>query len=156
MEPGSNIVMAGPIEIREIMAETGLPFEEVAEPFPDIIREGDREYTLEWAIIREEGRCRFFLNGLCSIYKVRPWICRTYPFMLENGRVIVFPCNGTGTESLISADFPQIHHLAMDLVNRHKAEKEEEERVAGVLAGVSIPAGQFVVIDGEGMRIINE
>ena len=38
--------------------------------------------------LREEknGDCVFFKEGRCSIYKVRPTQCRTYPFWPENVR----------------------------------------------------------------------
>ncbi|MDO8553707.1 MAG: YkgJ family cysteine cluster protein [Candidatus Micrarchaeota archaeon] len=29
--------------------------------------------------------CSFFKNGGCSIYDFRPYLCRTYPFVLKNG-----------------------------------------------------------------------
>jgi len=155
IEPGSNIVMVGPEEVRAIMARTGLPFDEVAEPYPDTIREDDREYTLAWAIIREEGRCRFFINGSCSVYEVRPWICRTYPYMLENGHISISPCSGVGSDEIQPEEVTSVDHLAADLLARQRAESEEEERIATVLCRVKIPAGQFVVIDSEGMRIID-
>lgn len=31
-----------------------------------------------------EGKCVFLKEGLCSIYRMRPLICRFYPFQLEN------------------------------------------------------------------------
>ena len=154
-EPGSNIVMVGPAEVRAIMERTDLTFDEVVEPYPDTIREGEREYTLDWAIVREEGRCRFFIDESCSIYKVRPWICRTYPFMLENGHITISPCNGIGSDQTQSAEQSPEHQIVTDLLERWKAETEEEERIALVMARVTIPTGQLVVIDGEGMRIIN-
>ena len=113
------------------------------------------EYTLAWVIRREEGRCRFFTDSGCSIYDVRPWICRTYPFMLENGRISVSPCAGVRSEQTQTAELPLVRQLAVDLLDRQKAEDEEEKHVAEVLGRVKIPRGQFVVIDGEGMRTIN-
>ena len=154
-EPGSNIVMVSPVEVRAIMAGTGLTFDEIAVPYPDTIREGDREYTLAWAIRREDGRCIFFIHNACSVYEIRPWICRTYPFMLDNGCLTVSPCNGVETDPTHPAEQPHVHQIVRDLLERQKAETEEEERVAEVLTRVTIPAGQFVVIDGEGMRTIN-
>ncbi|MFH0967123.1 MAG: YkgJ family cysteine cluster protein [Methanobacteriota archaeon] len=154
-EPGSNVVMVGPGEVRPIMVKTGLTFDEVAEPYPDTIREDDKEYTLAWAIRREEGRCRFFKDGCCSIYDVRPWICRTYPFMLENGSIAISSCNGVRLGQSQSAELTQVRQLVTDLLDRQKAEEEEEERIVKVIGSVKIPAGQFVVIDGEGMRIIH-
>lgn len=154
-EPGSNIVMIGPAEIRAIMAETGLSFDEVAEPYPDTIREGECKYTFAWAVKREEGRCMFYTGSGCSIYEVRPWICRTYPFMLDGGTVIISPCSGTGAQEASSGDSPSVKRIVKDLICRRNAETEEETQIAEILARVQIPAGQFVVIDSEGMKIIN-
>jgi Fe-S-cluster containining protein len=33
-----------------------------------------------------EGKCVFLKEGLCSIYRIRPLICKFYPFQLENGK----------------------------------------------------------------------
>jgi len=32
----------------------------------------------------EDRRCFFLKNNLCAIYKIRPLICRFYPFQLKN------------------------------------------------------------------------
>lgn len=134
------------------MAGTGLSFDEVAEPYPDTIREGDYEYTLGWALRREELKCRFLIKNICSIYEFRPWICRTYPFMLDRGNLIISPCKGLGTMEQKAGD--QAEMIRDDLLNRQKAEEEEEERIAAVLPTVCIPPGRVVVVDGEGMRIM--
>jgi Fe-S-cluster containining protein len=31
-----------------------------------------------------DGKCYFLRNNLCTIYKIRPLICRFYPFQLKN------------------------------------------------------------------------
>ena len=151
-EPGSNLVLVSPKEVRVIMAGTGLSFDEIAEPYPDTIREGDREYTFAWALKREGGRCMFLGLDTCSIYEVRPWICRTYPFMLDQGKLIISPCNGTGTGDPDDRD--QAAVILHDLLSRQKEEDEENERIAKILPTVCIPPGQRVVIDCEGMRIL--
>ena len=33
---------------------------------------------------KDEGRCCFLRDSFCSIYELRPLICRFYPFKLEN------------------------------------------------------------------------
>lgn len=152
-EPGSNLVLVSPGEVRTIMAATSLTFDEVAEPYPDLIHEGDRRYTLGWAIRREGDRCKFLGEEGCRIYQSRPWICRTYPFMIDNGVLITSPCNGVGTSGCEEPEV--INQMIQDLVNRQKAETAEEERIEEVLTKVKIPDGKLVVIDGEGMRIMN-
>jgi hypothetical protein len=48
-----------------------------------------------------------------------------------------------------------MNQLAQDLIDRQLAEKAEEEHIAKVLTQEKIPDGKLVVIDGEGMRIMN-
>jgi len=152
-EPGSNLVLVSPGEVRTIMATTSLTFDEIAEPYPDLIHEDDRRYTLGWALRRKGDRCRFLGEGGCLIYQSRPWICRTYPFMINNGSLITSPCNGIGTGA--DEEPGVINQMIQDLIDRQRAETAEEEHIAEVLTRVKIPAGKLVVIDGEGMRIMN-
>ncbi|HWQ65059.1 MAG TPA: YkgJ family cysteine cluster protein [Methanospirillum sp.] len=154
IEQQSNLVLVSPAEVKVIMAATSLTFDEIAEPYPDFIQEGERMYTLGWAIRREGDRCRFLGEYGCLIYQSRPWICRTYPFMIDNENLIVSPCNGIGIDK-DAMDPVTVNRLVHDLIDRQQAEKAEEERIAEVLTREQIPAGKLVVIDGEGMRIMN-
>jgi Fe-S-cluster containining protein len=107
-------------------------------------------YTLGWCLRHHEGHCYFLVEGSCSIYTHRPWICRTYPFMLDGGDLVVSECEGLGQAiSLEKAD-----DLARTLLQRQHAEGEEERRVQNVMHEEQIPHGEFVVIDSEGMRIV--
>jgi Fe-S-cluster containining protein len=38
----------------------------------------------DYIMRKKEGKCIFLKDKLCSIYEVRPIICRFYPFKLEN------------------------------------------------------------------------
>lgn len=154
-DPGSNLVMVSPVEVRSIMAATSLSFDEVAEPYPDTIRERDREYTLGWAIRREGDHCRFLVDGMCTVYKNRPWICRTYPFMINNGRLIVSPCSGIGSGEQNPREPVRVDIIASDLLKRQKAEEEEEFRITEIMARETIPFGRMIVVDSEGIRIIH-
>jgi uncharacterized protein len=154
IEQESNLVLVSPAEVKVIMAATSLTFDEIAEPYPDLIHEGERMYTLGWAIRRDGDRCKFLGEHGCLIYKSRPWICRTYPFMLDNENLMVSPCNGIGIDT-DGMDPVTVNGLVHDLIDRQQAEKAEEERIAEVLTREQIPAGKLVVIDGEGMRIMN-
>lgn len=153
-EPDSNLVMVGPDEVRKIMAATSLSFEEVAEPYPDIIREGELKYTFGWVIRRIRNQCQFLKQGRCIIYETRPWICRTYPFMLVQGNLTVSPCNGVGQNTDGSSD-ESIGQIAIDLIAREQAELEEERKISEIMAQENIPAGGLVVIDKDGMKIIH-
>ena len=73
--------------------------------------------------------------------------------MIDNGSLTTSPCNGVRTS--VYEEPIVINQMIQDLVNRQKAETAEEERIAEVLTKVKIPDGKLVVIDGEGMRIMN-
>ena len=147
-EPGSNLVMVGQEEITRIMKATGLSFEEIAEPYPDRICEGDRDYTFGWVLRRIGDRCRFLDGSTCQIYETRPWICRTYPFMLDENGLSVYPCEG------IDQDFqtPDAVIIAFDLCRRYAYEREQDEKIRMIIQSETIPAGRPVVIDAEGIK----
>lgn len=143
--------MAGPGEVRRIIHHTGLTWGEVAEPYPAFLEgQGGCRYTFEWALRRENGRCAFFDGSRCRIYPVRPWICRTYPFMLEGSELCISECAGLGERI---ADATALA-LAVDLLQRQEGERREDERVARHIATLGAFRGRSVVIDGEGVTII--
>jgi Fe-S-cluster containining protein len=79
-----NQVMVSPDELEQLAAETGCSAEALASPYPECIETGDGgSITFEWALRKGEPGCSLFSDGLCTAYAARPWICRTYPFMLE-------------------------------------------------------------------------
>jgi len=149
VEPDSNLVMVTPSEIREIMVGCGFSWQEIAEPYPEQISDGkDHTYTIGWCIHRYQGNCRFLENSACRIYKNRPWICRTYPFVLEGNTVRTYPCPGLGRR--ISRKDAMT--IAKNLRDRKKAEEADEAKIRSVLQNGVIPTGIFVVIDSEGMK----
>ena len=87
----SNLVMVGPPEIRQLCSATGRAWREIAEPYPEFIEDGQgMRYTFGWCLKRTADRCMFLEDDRCAVYDHRPWICRTYPFMLgEEGLVAV-------------------------------------------------------------------
>ncbi|MCX6681643.1 MAG: YkgJ family cysteine cluster protein [Methanoregula sp.] len=97
VSPDSNLVMVSPGEVRAIIASTGLVWDRIAEPYPATIndRSGAR-FTLGWYLRRENDRCRFLDEITCTIYNSRPWICRTYPFVLDEDMLVVSSCEGLG------------------------------------------------------------
>jgi len=146
------LVLVTPAEVREIIRSDGSRWEEVAEPFPCFIRHGESgSHTFEWCLRRDGDRCRFLgEEGGCGIYTSRPWICRTYPFVLDEGDLLVFPCPGLGTE-LTAAE---AEALATDISARERFEREEEDRIRSVLARTPLPSGRLV-IDGEGVKVLH-
>jgi uncharacterized protein len=59
----------------------------------------------------EEGKCFFLKDNRCSIYKIRPLICRFYPFQLQNigKNKYAFShtpnCNGIGKGAQLNRSF---------------------------------------------------
>ncbi len=151
IEPGSNIVMVNRQEIREITRTTGMMHDEIAEPYPGRITCGEQTFTFGWAIRRAEGRCIFLHGNRCAIYESRPWICRTYPFMISGATVVLSECQGAGTV----VPTPGAEDIAADLIARALAEAEEEDKIEEIMQKIQIPSGKSVVIDSEGMVEIN-
>ncbi|NLV25763.1 MAG: YkgJ family cysteine cluster protein [Methanomicrobiales archaeon] len=147
-EPGSNRVMVGPEEIRQIMDGTGLSFEEIAEPYPERIHDDGRDYTFGWVIHQKENKCIFLSKNRCTIYEFRPWICRTYPFVLDNNQLHTHPCNGLHKKQMTENP----HQIALDLIKRQEYEHQDEEKIRKLLMTKTIPTGIPVVIDGEGIK----
>jgi uncharacterized protein len=148
----SNLVLVSPAEIRAIMEATGMGWEDVAEPYPDFIEgEDGGSYTFSWCIRRNPDACIFLDGGRCTIYACRPWICRTYPFMLDGDEVLVSACPGLG------ADISEIeaNAVAQRLIGRQSAEEEEEGRVRRIYRDAVVPPGRRAVIDGEGVKVLD-
>jgi Fe-S-cluster containining protein len=145
---GSNLVILSPGEVRQVAKASGLPRGEVAEPYPEYLdgAEGSR-YTFDWCLSREEGHCQFLDRGKCRVYAARPWICRTYPFMLDDDRLIVSECPGTGAEMTME----EARAIACALLARQTAEVAEEEGIRHVLSTTSPPPGETAVVDSEGV-----
>ncbi|WP_332450685.1 YkgJ family cysteine cluster protein [Methanoculleus sp.] len=149
----SNLVLVSPAEVRTIMAATSMAWDEVAEPYPDFIDAGNGgEYTLAWCLRRTTDACMFLRDGRCSIYAHRPWICRTYPFMLADDDLLVSECPGLGTP----LSSPDAEAAAADLCRRHAAEATEEAGLCAVYRRVTVPPGRRAVIDSEGVKVLHD
>jgi len=82
----------------------------------------------------EEGKCIFLKDDLCSIYKIRPLICRFYPFQLKNlgNNRYVFAyteeCPGIGKGSQLKRRFfERLFGKFMELM-RENTEASKTER----------------------------
>jgi len=76
----------------------------ISKPIEDFARktEDHDPYTYEMKKTESEGRCVFLNKNKCTIYRLRPLICRFYPFRLEttDGEYIFSltnECQGIGT-----------------------------------------------------------
>ncbi len=96
--------------------------------FPKLLKEDvDSEgniHAFGWMLRRKRnGDCVFLGQGTnrCRIYSVRPMLCRTYPFYLEDLKLYTCECEGLG--NLIS--WEESLKLAGDLLTRYLAELED-------------------------------
>ena len=151
-----NSVLVFPFEIRYIQKDAGLSWAEVAEPPEE--GEWDREgyfHTLEWRLAKLGEACRFYQGKECAIYPVRPMLCRTYPFYLDRGKLMVSECRGLrGRIEVKDAEL-----LAGQLIARQIIEIEEAiallERYRDFPRG---PPGErgIIVHDSEGEHRIGK
>jgi hypothetical protein len=147
-DPG--LVFASHNEVEALVASGAGSWDEVAVPFPEFIPLGNgSSVTFGWCLRQEKGRCRFLSGWGCSVYPARPWICRTYPFILENRGLTVSDCPGLGEH--ISPE--EAMALAEDLLERARFEAGDEEGIKRILASARIPEGKRCVVDASGMRI---
>jgi len=147
----SSLVMVSPPEIQRISEQCNLARDEIAEPYPEnVVLPDGTTLTFGWALRRIRGNCIFYREGSCQIYACRPWICRTYPFMLNGEELVTSRCEGLG--GYISPGDSLT--LARDLIRRRNAEREEEEKIRSVFSR-PLPAGKGrIVIDSEGVRVL--
>jgi len=109
-------------EAERIAAFTGKPISEFASRV-----EGREPYTCDMK--KTEGKCVFLVGNECTIYSVRPLVCRFYPFELkaaENGQHAFHPtdeCPGLGKGKRLGEEhFRRLFRLAQ------KGEKAERRR----------------------------
>ena len=86
------------------------------------------------------------------MYHARPWICRTYPFALLDGDLVVSDCPGLG-DRISEAEAVT---LATTLLERAQFEHEEEERMRKIFPTIRFPEGKRCVVDGSGLRVCKE
>jgi Fe-S-cluster containining protein len=149
----SGLVFASHDEIEALVASGAGAWDKVAEPFPDFTPCGKGSaVTFGWCLRHEGGQCRFLLDEVCALYPARPWICRTYPFALVDGELVVSDCPGLGAS--ISEEEALV--MAVDLLERARFEREEEERLRRIFPTIRIPEGKRFVMDGSGLKVCKE
>jgi Fe-S-cluster containining protein len=95
-EFGDNTVIVSPSQIRKICDISGLKRDDFVIPTPSDDRDKDGNiHTFEW-VLKKNGDCIFLKEKLCEIYECRPFICKTYPFYLLDGKLEVCECMGIG------------------------------------------------------------
>ncbi|MEA1985123.1 MAG: YkgJ family cysteine cluster protein [Euryarchaeota archaeon] len=91
----------------------------------DIDPEGNI-HTFGWMLPRKSnGDCRFlqgsFHTGKCRVYEMRPMLCRTYPFYMDEGQLLTSKCEGLGR----AISWDDSLKMAADVLQRHVAELED-------------------------------
>ncbi len=145
-EYGDNTVFIFPSEIRRIQEKTGLNRDDFIIPTPSQDRDSEgNTHTFEW-ILRKNGDCIFLKEGLCEIYESRPYICKTYPFYLLDGRLMISECEGIGGD--ISEE--ESRKLASLLKERYIAEIKEAIALIERFEGFAPSGSGICVHDSEG------
>lgn len=152
-----NSVVVFPEEARRIQTATGLEWLEVVGPPEE--GEWDKDgcfHTLEWRLRKEGESCRFYQNGRCFVYHCRPMLCRTYPFYLDNGKLMLSECRGLGYRM----ESDEANELAEQLVKRYLFEIREAiallERYHDFERGEAKEGGDCIVHDSEGEHRISQ
>ncbi|WOF16572.1 YkgJ family cysteine cluster protein [Methanoplanus sp. FWC-SCC4] len=147
----SNLVLLSAPEIREIIEATQLSWNDIAEPYPETFSENDSTFTFAWCLRRNEKNCIFLGPGnRCKIYKHRPLICRTYPFMITEDGLTAFECPGLGEE--ITKE--EALMLSDELICRKEKEDMEFNKISNIYENTKMPRNSFCVIDSEGVKKI--
>jgi Fe-S-cluster containining protein len=110
------------VDAKSIAKETGLDVSEFADQV-----EGSEPYVYEMKK-PEDGKCFFLKNSRCTIYNIRPLICRFYPFQLDSqNNTYVFSytnkCSGIGNgETLTREFFENLFATATKAMEKNKKE----------------------------------
>ena len=146
------LVIVSPSEIRELIQATNLLWDEIVIPYPEYIIERKIRLTFGWALRHKKDQCIFLEQNRCTVYHARPWICKTYPFMLNQEHITPSTCPGLGRKP----DSYLINQLARDLISRQYAEEQEEAEIAHwYQIFCSTPPdtkASLIVIDSEGIK----
>ncbi|HJJ29255.1 MAG TPA: YkgJ family cysteine cluster protein [Methanocorpusculum sp.] len=151
-----NEVMVSPDEIDVLCRASGLAFSEIAGPYPEWLPKKGGRFTLGWVLRRgKDGNCMFLENGRCRYYQVRPHICRTYPFMLNEGKLLISECDGICEANAPLSD-GEAKELARALRDREAAEAAEAQATAVQYQKNSNITGTTIIYDSRGAHIIND
>ena len=71
-------------QILLLRAEAERIAEEISKGLNEFAEERNEADPFVYRMRKREGKCVFLRGNLCSIYDIRPIICRFYPFKLEN------------------------------------------------------------------------
>jgi Fe-S-cluster containining protein len=146
-EFGDNTVIVSPSQTGEICERYGLERDDFVIPTPSDDRDKEGNiHTFEW-ILKKNNDCIFLKERMCEIYDCRPFICRTYPFYLLDGKLEVSECIGLGSH--ISNE--ESLELAGPLKERYVLEIKESIAILEKFQGFNPGGnGRMCVHDSEG------
>jgi len=146
-----NSVVVFPFEVRRILAATKESWQKTVEP--PVEGEWDESgnfHTLEWWLKKENGFCKFYSSEGCRCYESRPFLCRTYPFYLDDGILCFSECRGLGQRIGIK----ESQEIAAKLIERTVTEILEAiallEKYEDFERGRPSVSGACIVHDSEG------
>ncbi len=97
--------------------------------------EGKALYTYEIKKVSENGKCVFLENNRCTIYSLRPLVCRFYPFEMKttSPRKHKFTstdeCPGIGKGTILREEnFRKLFRLARGRVKRERRLSETQSK----------------------------
>jgi len=142
--------MASLEEIRLISKGSWLAWDIIAEPYPKIIDDPCGDCFTHWGYLRSQNiDCCFLRDGLCTVDVNRPRICRTCPFMLDGDNVVDSECEDLG-QVIYQQEPPLLYASPWAQMDRR-----EGGRIRKFLQQYQMPSDVFVVIDYEGIRVID-
>jgi Fe-S-cluster containining protein len=139
-EEGDNTVIVSPVEIKIIQDSRFIRPENISSPLLEenmgifdlsslekyvasIDKQGN-VHTFGWRLCQKKnGDCKFIQGKgeRCTIYDVRPMMCSTYPFYMENMELKTSICEGIGRE----ISYVQSRELAKMIIQRYLAEIQD-------------------------------
>ena len=130
---GDNTVLLIPKEIQLIANHTGMDPDEIRTPaisddpeLTDLTDEKGRIHTFGWMLLRKKNEdCNFIedsdVSNRCKIHNVRPMLCRTYPFHMQEMELHVSDCEGLGSKITPKDSLK----MASDVIDRYVVEIED-------------------------------
>jgi len=109
-------------DVKRIINKTSLDVREFAD-----ITSGSEPYIREMKKT-EDSKCFFLKNNICTIYEIRPLICRFYPFELKNLGNMNYYFSYTTKCPGIEKEFPLKRNFFEKLFNEATAAMEESSK----------------------------
>ncbi|MHC1631105.1 MAG: YkgJ family cysteine cluster protein [Methanotrichaceae archaeon] len=148
-----NSVVVFPFEIRNIMSKTGERWLEVAEPPANGEWDSKGDFhTLEWRLKKNKGNCHYYSEVGCQIYAQRPMLCQTYPFYMDENKLICSECSGLSNS--IGCELPSFASSFLRPLDRFREILGDNDKEYLKLASL-IKKRQLIEIE-EAMKLVSK